>query len=52
MKFEKNVGKKEGVVRAVLGVIFLALMFWIEGWTRWISGVLGLSLIGTAFVGT
>jgi Protein of unknown function (DUF2892). len=50
--FAKNVGKKEGVVRAVLGIVLLALMFWIEGWTRLICGIIGLFLIGTAFVGT
>ncbi|WAC08311.1 MAG: DUF2892 domain-containing protein [Thermodesulfobacteriota bacterium] len=50
--FAKNVDKKEGVARVVLGIILLALMFWIEGWKRLIFGIIGLSLIGTAFVGT
>jgi hypothetical protein len=47
---KSNIGSVDRVLRIVLGVILLALIFVLEGGTRWI-GLLGLVLIGTAFMG-
>lgn len=52
MKFEKNVGKKEGVLRLVIGIVLLLLMIVVDGWLRWVSGLMGISLIATALAGT
>ncbi|MFH0811645.1 MAG: YgaP-like transmembrane domain [Pseudomonadota bacterium] len=52
MKFEKNVGKKEGLLRIVVGILLLLLMIVLDGWLRWVSGLIGISLIATALAGT
>lgn len=52
MKFEKNVGKKEGILRVVVGIALLILMVWTHGWVRWISGLAGISFIMTAIAST
>lgn len=52
MKLEKNVGEKEGLLRVVIGIVFLVLMVVLEGWLRWVSGLIGISLIATALAGT
>jgi len=50
MLFKKNVGKQERILRVVLGSIFLGLMIPTGGWLRFGAGVVGLSLILTAFL--
>ncbi len=49
---EKNVGKKEGWLRIVIGSVFLMLAFVLEGWHRWVSGLAGIALVVTALVST
>ena len=49
---EKNVGKKEGLLRSVVGILLLLLMIVLDGWLRWVSGLIGISLIATALAGT
>ncbi|MFH0814459.1 MAG: DUF2892 domain-containing protein [Pseudomonadota bacterium] len=51
MKLEKNVGKKEGAFRILLGIAMLILMVWTYGWIRWIAGLAGVSLILTGLAG-
>ena len=50
--FAKNVGKKEGALRLVIGVVLIALMIVFDGWLKWVSGLMGISLIATALAGT
>ena len=45
-----NIGTVDRVLRIVLGLALLALVFLLEGAARWV-GLVGLVLIGTAFVG-
>jgi Inner membrane protein YgaP-like, transmembrane domain len=52
MKFGKNVGKKEGLLRVVIGIVLILLMIVVDGWLRWVSGLMGISLIATALAGT
>lgn len=50
--FTKNVGKKEGVLRLVIGIVLLLLMIVVDGWLRWVSGLMGISLVATALADT
>jgi hypothetical protein len=52
MKFEKNVGKKEGILRVIVGILLVILMAFSKGWLKWVSGLAGLSFIVTALAGT
>lgn len=48
----KNVGKGEGVIRLIIGVIILiTLVFFISGVFRWILGLVGVVVILTAIFG-
>lgn len=50
--FTKNVGKRERVLRLVIGIVLILLMIVVDGWLRWVSGLMGISLVATALVGT
>lgn len=52
MIVEKNVGKKEGIVRITIGLVLLVAMLSVEGWLTWACGLAGAALIGTAFAHT
>jgi hypothetical protein len=47
----KNVGKGEGVVRSIIGVILIIVAFFISGVFRWILGLVGVVVILTAIFG-
>jgi hypothetical protein len=47
----KNVGKGEGIFRLIIGIILVALGFFISGVLRWILGPIGLVVILTAIFG-
>jgi hypothetical protein len=47
----KNVGKGEGIFRLIIGIILIALAFFISGVFRWILGPIGLLVILTAVFG-
>jgi predicted phage tail protein len=47
----KNVGKREGIFRLIIGIILIALAFFISGVFRWILGPIGLLVILTAVFG-
>ena len=46
-----NVGRGERIFRFVVGVILIALAFFISGVFRWILGLVGLAVILTAIFG-
>ncbi len=52
MKFEKNVGKKEGILRIIVGILLVILIAFTQGWLKWVLGLAGLSFIATALAGT
>jgi hypothetical protein len=45
-----NVGRIDGAIRIVVGLVLLSLVFVLEGATRWI-GLVGVVLLVTGFVG-
>ena len=47
----KNVGKKEGIFRLIIGVILIVLAFFISGVSRWILGLVGVVVMFTAIFG-
>jgi hypothetical protein len=47
----KNVGRGEGIVRLVIGVILIILTFSISGVFRWILGLVGVVFILTVIFG-
>jgi hypothetical protein len=47
----KNVGKGEGVLRSIIGVILIIVAFFISGVFRWIVGLVGVVVILTAIFG-
>ena len=46
---KKNIGQLDRVLRFILGVVLLAVLFFVENGFRWI-GLLGFVMIGTAFI--
>lgn len=52
MRLEKNVGKKEGIARIVIGLALLLAVLATEGWLKWACALAGVALIGTAFAHT
>jgi hypothetical protein len=47
----KNVGKGEGILRLIIGVVLIILAFFISGVFRWILGLVGVVVILTAIFG-
>jgi hypothetical protein len=47
----RNVGREEGVIRSVIGIIFIGVALFIPGWLRWVLGLIGVALILTATFG-
>jgi hypothetical protein len=51
---EKNVNKNEQIIRIVLGIVLGIMACFINSWSGWVRGVLGIAAIaflGTALVG-
>lgn len=44
-----NVGNTDRIIRAVLGVVLLSLLVFLDGNIRWV-GLLGLVMLGTAAI--
>jgi hypothetical protein len=51
MAIAKNVGRGEGVLRIIFGVIFILLGFFLAGFWRPLSIVVGAILVLTTIVG-
>ena len=51
MAITKNVGRGEGILRVILGVIFVILGFFLAGFWKPVSIVVGGLLVLTAIVG-
>jgi hypothetical protein len=47
----KNVGKRETILRLVLGLVCIGLAFLFSGLFAWILGLVGVALLLTAFFG-
>jgi hypothetical protein len=47
----RNVGRGEGIIRSLIGIIFIGVAFFIPGWLRWVLGLIGVALILTAIFG-
>jgi hypothetical protein len=47
----KNVGKREGISRSIIGVILIILAFLMSGAPRWVLGFAGVVVILTAMFG-
>jgi len=47
----KNVGKKEGALRSVIGFILIIFAFLISGFFGWVLGAIGVLIILTAVFG-
>ena len=47
----KNVGKRETILRLVLGLVCIGLAFLFSGLLAWILGLVGVALLLTAFFG-
>jgi len=47
----KNVGRREGIFRSVIGIILIILAFFISGGFRWVFGLIGAALILTSIFG-
>jgi hypothetical protein len=47
----KNVGRIEAVLRSIIGVILVSFAFSIEGFLRWVVGLIGVVFIITALFG-
>jgi len=47
----KNVGKGEGIIRLIIGIILITIAFFTSGVFRWILGPIGLIVILTAIFG-
>jgi hypothetical protein len=45
-----NLGMIDRAVRAVAGIVLVALLFVIEGGLGWLLAVVGIVLLGTAFM--
>jgi hypothetical protein len=52
MRLEKNVGKKEGIARLIIGLALLLPLVTAGGWLKWAFALAGVALIGTAFAHT
>jgi len=53
-RMKKNVNKNEQIIRIVLGIVLGIMACFINSWSGWVRGVLGIAAIaflGTAFVG-
>ncbi|MDU8912701.1 DUF2892 domain-containing protein [Aestuariicoccus sp. MJ-SS9] len=51
--FEKNMGKTDRMIRAVLGVVLLILAFAsLSGGWAWIAGIVGIVMLATAAMGS
>jgi predicted phage tail protein len=48
----KNVGKGQGILRLITGVILIVFAFFISGLFRWISGVTGGALVLQVYLDT
>ena len=51
MAITKNVGRGEGILRVILGVILIILGFFLAGFWKPLSIVVGVLLVLTAIVG-
>ena len=47
----KNVGRRGGILRSIIGIIFLFFSFSIDGILRWVVGLIGVVFILTAIFG-
>jgi hypothetical protein len=45
-----NLGMVDRAVRAIAGIVLLALLFVIEGGLGWLLALIGVVLLGTAFM--
>lgn len=51
--FKKNVGSTDRTIRAIVGVVLLALAAMsLSGVWMWVAGVIGVVMLGTAALGT
>ncbi len=48
----KNMGSTDRVIRAILGLVLLAVFFSITGGWKWLALVVGLLLLLTAMLGS
>ena len=46
----ENIGSRDRFLRAIIGVILVSALFWINGDARWL-GLVGLVPLGTALFG-
>ncbi|MBV2361054.1 DUF2892 domain-containing protein [Thalassococcus sp. CAU 1522] len=50
---KKNVGTTDRTIRAIVGIVLLALAFTsLSGTLAWIAGIIGVVMLGTAALGT
>ena len=51
--FAKNVGSADRMIRAIVGIVLLALAFTsLAGLWAWVAGIVGVVMLGTAALGT
>ena len=48
---EINEGKLDRIIRIVLGLIFVILLFFVDGWLKILLGVVGVVLVVTGALG-
>lgn len=47
---EKNIGSIDRVIRIIIGIVFISLLFILDGGIKWI-GLLGFVMLFTAMIG-
>ena len=48
---EINEGKLDRIIRIILGLIFIVLLFFVDGWLKVLLGVVGAVLVVTGALG-